>query len=197
MVYIGGSSVGLGKAQQSQLNERQDKDPDEKRDRNRGCITDIQQLDALVIDVRHDDIRTEERSAARCQHPHHVEDFEGGDDRHHEHEEHRGSELRERYVDETSPCVRPVHLCSFIEMLRDTLEAGQEDDHVEPYVLPDAHGDHTPDSPGGVVEPVIRRKSGFQHPVREQSDVRIEEIAPDQRHDGERCQDGQKKSAAK
>ena len=106
------------------------------------------------------------------------------------------AEHRQRDVAEPLPGAGAVDCGRFVQAAGDLLEAGEEDHHVEPEVLP--HGDEHDGGHGEhrVLQHVAELDAEASQPVVEQPDLRVEQVRPREGGDGERDDERQEQRGA-
>ncbi len=167
--------------QHLELQDRQDRDGEEQHDRDRGPVAAVIALESLFVDVLHHDIGRVERAALRHQ-VDLVEDLElqdqldGQDQRRHRPDQRPGD------VAEPREAVGAVEGRGVVDVLRDALQAGDEQQDVEPVGPPDRdEGDrrHGPERVGphrhGMAEQQPDRVLG-------NAELRVQHPLPDQEH---------------
>ena len=98
---------------------------------------------------------------------------------------------------EALPGVGAVETGGLPQFLRDGLQSGEVDDHVEANVLPHAHEHHGRHRPGRVAQDALRRDDPrLREPVGQKSDVRVHEEGPRDRDDAERHDERQEDRGA-
>ena len=81
---------------------------------------------------------------------------------------------------------RAVDVRGFVEIARNALQRGEQDDHVVAEVLPDREQDDRRHRPVRIAEPVDRGDAELGERVVDQAIARVEEIAPDHRDGDDR-----------
>src|SRR5207247_1581663 len=77
------------------------------------------------------------------------------------------------------PSPRAVDPGGLVDALRDVLEPGDEDDHVEAEVLAHREQDDGGHGPGGIAEPVDRTEPDQREPPVQEAEAGVVEVAPD------------------
>ena len=101
-------------------------------------------------------------------------------------EEERRPEHRKRHVPELPPRPRAVDARRLVELLRDVLQPGHEDDHVVAEVLPHRERDDGWHRPSRVAEPIDRRQSDAGQNAVQHPEARVVE-KPKNHRDRDEC----------
>src|SRR5437773_328803 len=89
------------------------------------------------------------------------------------------------------PLARAVDPGGLVEALRDVLEPGDEDDHVDAEVLQHREQDDGGHGPGGIAERVDRTEPDQREPPVQEAEAGVVEVAPDDRNRDQRGHHGQ------
>ncbi len=108
----------------------------------------------------------------------------------------RRSQHRQRDVAQALQQRRAVDVRGFVEIARNALQRGEQDDHVVAEVLPDREQDDRRHRPVRIAEPVDRRDVEFRERVVDEAIARVEEIAPDHRDRDDRRHDRREQRGA-
>ena len=181
---------------QLQLQHGPGQNQHEQHEGRRRGIAHVPPAEALLVHQQHH----AEGAVGRATLGHHIrlgEHLKIANHGHERHEQEGRPQQRQGEVTELSPGAGPIDARRFIELGRDILQAGDEDDHVEAEVLPHRHENDRWHRPVRVAQPVNRLDPEQAQTVVQQPIARVVEVAPHHRHRHQRRDHRQEERGAK